>query len=516
MPSARTKILLVEDNPSDRQFLDACIQDAGLPVELHHAARLDEASAYFKQQHFQLVITDLNLPDAEGLETFYKVKAMAAEAAIVVMTGMDDTALATSAVLAGAQDYLVKGDLNSRKVWQSVSNALQRHDHLQRIAGEVHDLRKRNSSLRELAYIDPLTGLCNRRGLSKILARGLERRASALSAYALLIDVDDFKTVNDLFGYNEGDAVLKAIGRRIKALLRASDIGARVGGDEFLLLVSLAGQDAAMALAERLRASISERGVAGDAGPGQVSVSIGVVPLGLRPYRVEDLLQVAHGALRMSKDGGKNRVAYCGEPLPVSERAVIIEPYFEIVSGQVAGYRYSLAGGPSAYEDAASSRATLHRLMAAAAADKAGLECLLELSHIQLMQLSPADMGAGPQVEPWRLRLCIPAIPMSPLPPGLLDAIRRLQWAGWALGLTDLDLGAHSWANLILLEPTVVTLAPNFVAHVSSDREKQRGLLRLQRALSGLGAVIVAGGASSREDLHALERLGISFAWGQF
>ncbi|MGH7442346.1 MAG: response regulator, partial [bacterium] len=85
------KILLVEDNPSDRLFMDACIRDGGGDVELHHAARLADASSSLKQQHFELVIADLNLPDGEGLETFFKVKALAADSAIVVMTGMDDT-----------------------------------------------------------------------------------------------------------------------------------------------------------------------------------------------------------------------------------------------------------------------------------------------------------------------------------------------------------------------------------------------------------------------------------------
>jgi diguanylate cyclase (GGDEF)-like protein len=516
MPIAPARILLLEDNPSDRQFMDACLHDGGYAMELHHAARLEEASDHLKRQRYEMVIADLNLPDTEGLETFFKVKELASDAAIVVMTGMDDAQLATRAVLAGAQDYLIKGDLAPKRVWQSVSNALQRHSQLRHITGVAQDLRKKNSSLRELAYVDALTGLANRRGLAKMLAQAPAHRPVA--SHALLVDVDDFKVLNDLFGYGRGDLALKELGRSVRALLKPADIGARIGGDEFLLLVSVADTGEAVAFAQRIRKAAGDAGRIASGGSFKMSVSVGVAPLIGACPSVEAILERAQGPLRSGKGGGKDRVCF-SDAAPVSgagqaKRAapVIEAPFFEIRTGKVAGHRFMIDEGAEAHDTDGSSLDRINDLLWAAVQDGEGLECHLYLSPLQLLRLKPEDLAAGPKIEPCRIRLTVPAVPMSPLPAGLLESVHRLQFAGWGIGLSGLDLSAHNWANLISLEPAAVTLSPAMVSGVASDHDRLRGMLRLCRALSGLGACIVAGGVQSSADLKALDRIGVAYA----
>lgn len=521
MSSAHARILLVEDNPADRQFMNACLQVGGCELELDYASRLEEASSRLKRQHYEMVIADLNLPDAEGLDTFYKVKELANDAAIVVMTGMDDAKLASRAVFAGAQDYLVKGNMEPKRVWQTLSNALSRHDQMRRISNVAHDLRKKNSSLRELAYVDPLTGMLNRRGLAKALGQMQAQRFGMTSTHALLVDVDDFKNVNDLFGHSGGDQALKDIGRRIRLLLRSNDVGARVGGDEFLLLASAADSSAAVSLGERIRTSISDASLGLSGAPFRVTVSVGVVALGKGPYDIEDLLDAAEDALKASKGGGKNRVCLHGEPTPAPGPgapgvAVIRNAFFEVSSGLLGGY---LLQGPveTGLVDAGSiSMDQVKDLLRAASMVDEGLECHLDLSHIQLLQLRPEDLAGFQGLDRQRLRLSIREVPISPPPVGMLAAVQRLQSAGWSLALRGLGFGAHSWSNLILLEPAVVTLDPGLLSGAPTDLARQRGLRRLCRALDSLGTLVIADGVEGAQQLKLLNELGIRFASGTF
>jgi two-component system, cell cycle response regulator len=516
--TAPTRILLLEDNPSDRLFMDACIHDGGHELQLDFAGRLDEASSRLKGQHYEMVIADLNLPDGEGLDTFFKVKELAEDSAIVVMTGMDDAQLATRAVLAGAQDYLVKGALEPKRVWRSLANALSRHDQMRRMAHVAHDLRKKNNSLREMAYIDALTGLLNRRGLSKTLAQTWTQRHASAGIYALMVNVDDFRRVNELFGYGYGDLALKEIGRRIRATLLSADIGARVGGDEFLVLASVADASAAVKLAEKIRVSVQDASMATDAGSFKVTVSVGAAALGKGPFSVEHILESTQGALKAAKGGGKNRVFYGGDAAPAGEpsgpdSSVVRRPFYDLRNGQLSGYQFMV---PDEFgrADAGETVEQVRALLRAAARDGNDLECHLHLSHIQLMRLRPEDLALACGMDPWGLRLSVPGVPMSPLPAGLLDSVRRLQAAGCFIGLHGLNLGAHGLANLILLEPAVVTLDPDLVSGVGHDRERRHGLLRLFRALSGLGASVVADGIASKEDMRALDDIGVCFGCG--
>jgi two-component system cell cycle response regulator len=520
MPVAPARILLVEDNSSDRLFMNACIQDQGWKgVELQHAERLSDAGSHLKRQDFEMVITDLNLPDGVGLETFYKVKQMAPDSAIVVMSGMADPALASEALRAGAQDFLVKGDLPLERVGQSLVKALERHVRTRQLSSASHELKKKNESLRELAFVDPLTGLFNRRGLQKALGRRTAFKEQGIDS-ALLIDVDDFKRINDLFSYLDGDAALKEIGRRLRAVMRPGDIGARVGGDEFLLLAPNTPAADALRLAEQIRSSVAEARMPSASGSFQVTVSIGVEAFSGGSPSVEHLLDRSNQALRMSKGGGKNRVSG-GAPSKEEDRrqgarAIVRRPFFDLKERRVAGYSFGVNAETPHHVPGPMEEGLVRDLLRSAANHGEGMECHLQLSHTQILHLHPEDLAraCGRGLKARKLRLSIPEVPMSPLPPGLLESVKQLQAEGWALAIHDMGLGAHSWANLIQLEPAAVSLAPGLIRGCRQDDARLRALVRLYRALAALGAYVVAGGIESEEELKVLESLGVPYGWG--
>jgi diguanylate cyclase (GGDEF)-like protein len=197
-----------------------------------------------------------------------------------------------------------------------------------RVKERTRELGEANARLRELvvthhtaalnhareARTDDLTGLYNRRAMLRMLKRlDEEGRRQGDSAYTLvLIDVDIFKEVNDTHGHAAGDAVLREFSRRLRAVLRGQDRLARWGGDEFLAVLTATPFAEAMAIAERLRASLADEPIVTPAGPLTVTLSIGVAHA--HPGEdVEACLQRADKRLYAAKQGGRNRVEPQGE-----------------------------------------------------------------------------------------------------------------------------------------------------------------------------------------------------------
>ena len=189
---------------------------------------------------------------------------------------------------------------------RDVTEQVESRDSLENMNRE---LQAANARLEQLAHVDPLTDLLNRRGFEHVLEEevGRSRRTGSWMA-AALVDCDDFKQINDGFGHDVGDFVLKEIARRLRLALRPTDRVARVGGDEFLVLLPETRQVEAAHVAERLRHDIAESPVATGERDIAVTASLALVDVGGDIDSLRDILSATHDALRSSKSGGKNRV----------------------------------------------------------------------------------------------------------------------------------------------------------------------------------------------------------------
>lgn len=176
------------------------------------------------------------------------------------------------------------------------------------LAARMRHQQQARESAERLARIDPLTGLLNRRAFDE-QARGLfstaQRSGRPLSV--LMLDVDHFKAINDRHGHDGGDLVLVAVADRLRQNCRAGDLLARWGGEEFLLLLPETGREQAAALAERIRAELSERPMRHEQQEIPVTLSLGVAELGPE-LGLSTLIQAADAALYEAKSGGRNRV----------------------------------------------------------------------------------------------------------------------------------------------------------------------------------------------------------------
>jgi len=174
---------------------------------------------------------------------------------------------------------------------------------------EIAERQKAQAQLLELATTDSLTGLHNRRYFMESASQELDRaRRYQTPLSLLLLDADHFKSVNDRYGHPVGDQALQTlaiIGRRV---LREVDLFARIGGEEFAILLPQTDHAAARNVAERLRQAIIDQPIATEDGPLHLTVSLGLTNLGSAPADLDELLRRADVALYQAKQNGRNRV----------------------------------------------------------------------------------------------------------------------------------------------------------------------------------------------------------------
>jgi diguanylate cyclase (GGDEF)-like protein len=224
MDGSRISILLVEDNPGDVRLLRETLRDVtSVQLAVTVADRLGDALQRAQREAFDLLLLDLSLPDAHGLETVIQAREAAPNLPIIVLTGMNDETLSVRAVQAGAQDYLVKGQFDGSLLARAVRYAIERH--------------RLQETVRGLSLTDELTGLYNRRGFLTFADQHLKLATRTQRGLTLVFaDLDGLKEINDTYLHPEGDAALIATAEVLRRTFRESDILARMGGDEFAVI----------------------------------------------------------------------------------------------------------------------------------------------------------------------------------------------------------------------------------------------------------------------------------------
>jgi diguanylate cyclase (GGDEF)-like protein len=297
-PAAVTRVLLIEDNPTDAGLFERLLAEA-YPKMFHVALEpsLQGALARVKDGAFDCVCVDLRIPDAMGAECVRELLCAAPGLPVVVLTGSDNEELALASVRAGAEDYLVKGNVSGSQIGHSLRYACER--------------KRKQLELTSAAHRDPLTGLSNRRHFEERLARTLAHPSAHGLVTVILVDLDNFKPVNDTYGHAAGDALLVDLARRLTATVRDTDVCARLGGDEFaILLTQVHSLEEADEVAERVRRSLSAKFRWGNAELCALA-SIGVATCGGgQRCSVHALIDSADSAMYTAKRSGGNQVRF--------------------------------------------------------------------------------------------------------------------------------------------------------------------------------------------------------------
>jgi diguanylate cyclase (GGDEF)-like protein len=224
---------------------------------------------------------------------------------VVFITAHTETDDVVEGLRLGAHDYLRK-PFEPAEVIARVSAAV-------RVKELQDDLRARNAELDHIARSDPLTGLANRRHLDEQLAvhaASADRHDHELSV--AVIDIDNFKSVNDTFGHSAGDVVLREVARRLARSARLEDVVGRWGGEEFLVILPHCGVDDAAVVSERIRQAVEATPVRAEAG---ISIPV-TVSVGCAGGTGDRVIERADAALYAAKNGGRNRTVVLESPTP--------------------------------------------------------------------------------------------------------------------------------------------------------------------------------------------------------
>jgi diguanylate cyclase (GGDEF)-like protein len=255
-------ILLIEDSNFVARLIGKMLSRPAAPFALTCVRRLSDGLEALAQNPVDLIMLDLSLPDSSGLETFERVQAQVPDTPIIILTGSSDPSLATMAVQRGAQDYLIKGGIDSDLLLRSINYAIER--------------QRLQVKLRNLSLTDELTGLHNRRGFSIFAQHHLKlARRINKGLWLFYIDIDKFKEINDTFGHQEGDRALLKLSAQLQETFRDSDVVARMGGDEFVVLSIAGPEEDSWSMALRLRERLDDYNRRGSQ-PYQLQVSIGL------------------------------------------------------------------------------------------------------------------------------------------------------------------------------------------------------------------------------------------------
>lgn len=208
----------------------------------------------------------------------------------------------------GVEVKIVLGEWDGAPVWfASIFDITTYVQGRCRLEASNTRLKRMNQRLVRLAKTDQLTGLLNRRGLEAALSSEVARSSrSGRPLMAVLLDCDDFKSVNDSLGYSVGDSVLKQVAQRLQVALRPSDLVGRVGGDEFIVLLPETRTAEALVVAERLRFAICGRPMRVLSKRIHVSASMGLAEISDETSSIDEVLVNTEVALKHSKHNGKN------------------------------------------------------------------------------------------------------------------------------------------------------------------------------------------------------------------
>jgi diguanylate cyclase (GGDEF)-like protein len=286
------RILLVEDNDVDAHLTQDILSDWAIEqFDVTRVTRLGEAFAKLARERFDAVLLDLSLPDGYGLSTLRQIQAASPTIPIIVLSGVSDQALALQAVQNGAQDYLSKGQGQPELLARSIRYAIER--------------KRAEERLTYLAQYDQLTGLVNRTLFRDRLVQAMARSKRLQQPLGLmLLDLDRFKSVNDTMGHDVGDQLLKAVADRLRECVREVDTVARMGGDEFTIILEGLSCDQDITLvARRIIKSLTEPFRLREH-QASIGVSIGITVYPHDDHEIDDLLKHADAAMYRAKQKG--------------------------------------------------------------------------------------------------------------------------------------------------------------------------------------------------------------------
>jgi len=287
-------ILIVEDSSVNRRLCESLLNKNGYNTAV--CSDGENAIEFLKTNSPDLILLDIVMPGIDGYEFCKVIKnnPKIKHTPIIFLSAMNDENSLIEGFKSGAVDFITKPF---------------RHQELLARTKTHIELKRTKEKLLQMAITDELTGLVNRRYFMGRLLNEYERIKRYESIFTvMMIDLDFFKKINDTYGHQAGDTVLRKVSDTMKVSLRLSDIIGRIGGEEFAVILSETDIKDAMIIGERLRKKVEAMKIIHKEHTIQITISIGASQSSKDDLSIDDVLQRSDSALYFAKENGRNRI----------------------------------------------------------------------------------------------------------------------------------------------------------------------------------------------------------------
>jgi diguanylate cyclase len=533
------RVLIIEDSEDDALLLIRELRRGGFEPVFQRVDRPETMAAALAGQVWDLVISDYSMPHFSGLVALGVLRQSGLDLPFIIVSGAIGEDVAVAAMKQGAHDYLIKGNL------QRLVPAIERE------LREAEDRRQRKRSDEKLKYLakyDPLTDLPNRNFLYDRLEQTLNVAQHEGKPLALLLmDLDNFKEINDTIGHQTGDLLLQQAGARLRNVLRESDTVARLGGDEFGLLLPGADEKGAIVAARKVLKALEPHFHIGELAM-DVRASVGIAIFPEHGQDTDTLMRRADIAMYLAKQSASDyaiysprrdsytpeRLALMGElhrAIDNNQLFLVYQPKIDLGSARVVGvealarWRHPKLGLippdqfiPMAERTGFVKTLTMWGINEALGQCRAwharGLEIPVSVNlsartlHEVNLPYHIAKLLNDHGIAPDQLELEITESVIIADPARALEILSRISHMGVSLSIDDFGTGYSSLGYLKKLPVNTIKIDKSFVIQMTTD-ENDALIVRSTIDLAhNLGLKVVAEGV---ENLDAWERL---VAWG--
>lgn len=555
MADKKTRVLLIEHNAGQAKALRQVLDEAaGTDFSMEWTDRLNEGLERLGANEFDIVLLSLSMPDKSGLEVLNELRELDSTVPVVVLSEVAREQDVADAVKGGAQDYLIKESIDATRLVQSMRYAIDLKRAEEALKEASDRLNAATTRLEALANHDPLTECLNIAGLELALEKEFERaQRGGWALVAVLLDCDDFDRINAQLGHGVGDVVLKEISKRMRETVRPTDHIARIGSDEFLLLLPDTRFAEGMLVAEKIRLSVAESPLRLASETIRVTASLGVLALPYEFCSIEEVLSLVRLAVRESKLLGKNRVSSGekhkrkGQPdrdalEELTEKLrkgdcfrAVSMPILHLPDEELVGYEILSRGPDGAFEMPVDLfRVSVEYNLLTIVDLRCLKTCLSAAStdpkfnnntrvHVNLFPSTIIDTPIDrlmtlfpPNTESEKFCVEISEQQFIGDPTYLRDHVQELRSRGVLVAIDDVGFGRSSLESLIILEPDIVKIDRKYVSGIAQEPTKERLLRRLVKVVNALGSELIAEGIECREELELLLDMGVKYGQGWY
>jgi len=542
------RTLIVEDSEDDTALLLKELRRGDYDpyharVETHEAMKAELAN-----HTWDIVFSDFTMPRFSAFDALNLLHSTGLDIPFIIVSGTIGEDRAVTAMKAGAHDYILKGNLKRLipATDRELREALLRHEH-----------RRADETIHRLAYIDPVTELPNRSRFHELIDEAMEQAHLEQRSIALLLmDLDRFKDVNDTLGHDRGDILLKQVSIRLKSVLHEPNIIARIGGDEFgILLPRLTGLDDIQKVVQELLEVLSAPFII-DGIPISVEASIGVATIPEHAENPHMLLQRADIAMYHAKKLASNYAIYdpyynlhsheqlglmaeLREAIDQNQLLLHFQPKLEIKTGRVGGVealvrwnhprlgllfpdRFILAAEHTGLIAPLTRWVLIEALTYSQNQRREGIFLRVSvnlsarsLHDTRLLEMiNEALMITAANPDQLMLEVTESAIVLDPQ--RAEEALVELSNLGFALSIDDFGTGYTSLASIKRLPINEIKIDKSFIINMLADNKEAMIVRSVIDLGHNLGLKVVAEGIETKELLEALTSLGCDEIQGYF